>query len=85
MKHFRAPKCIRVCVLITECIIQLQTLHKPIQESFSLLSYRLKDQLVLLSADGPHRNVLKFKPPMCFSKEDAHLAVGKIDQILTGY
>ncbi|XP_062850197.1 ethanolamine-phosphate phospho-lyase isoform X3 [Trichomycterus rosablanca] len=45
--------------------------------------YRLKDQQVLLSADGPHRNVLKFKPPLCFSKEDADLAVGKIDQILT--
>ncbi|XP_062371810.1 ethanolamine-phosphate phospho-lyase [Sardina pilchardus] len=45
--------------------------------------YRLKEQRILLSADGPHRNVLKFKPPMCFSKEDADLAVEKIDQILT--
>ncbi|XP_065145024.1 ethanolamine-phosphate phospho-lyase [Paramisgurnus dabryanus] len=45
--------------------------------------YRLKEQRILLSADGPHRNVLKFKPPMCFSREDAELAVGKIDQILT--
>lgn len=45
--------------------------------------YRLKEQRILLSADGPHRNVLKFKPPMCFSREDADLAVGKIDQILT--
>ncbi|KAF7706296.1 ethanolamine-phosphate phospho-lyase [Silurus meridionalis] len=45
--------------------------------------YRLKDQRVLLSADGPHRNVLKFKPPLCFSREDADLAVGQIDQILT--
>ncbi|XP_056600358.1 ethanolamine-phosphate phospho-lyase [Triplophysa dalaica] len=45
--------------------------------------YRLKEQRILLSADGPHRNVLKFKPPMCFSEEDAELAVEKIDQILT--
>ncbi|KAL7880150.1 hypothetical protein SRHO_G00024040 [Serrasalmus rhombeus] len=45
--------------------------------------YRLKDQRILLSADGPHRNVLKFKPPMCFSTADADLAVEKIDQILT--
>ncbi|XP_051560784.1 ethanolamine-phosphate phospho-lyase-like [Myxocyprinus asiaticus] len=44
--------------------------------------YRLKEQRILLSADGPHRNVLKFKPPMCFSREDAELAVEKIDQIL---
>lgn len=45
--------------------------------------YRLKEQLILLSADGPHRNVLKFKPPMCFTIEDVDLVVDKIDQILT--
>lgn len=45
--------------------------------------YRLKEQRILLSADGPHRNILKFKPPMCFSREDAELVVEKIDQILT--
>ncbi|TNN83941.1 Ethanolamine-phosphate phospho-lyase [Liparis tanakae] len=44
---------------------------------------RLKEQYILLSADGPHRNVLKFKPPMCFTKEDADLLVGKLDHILT--
>ncbi|KAG7458935.1 hypothetical protein MATL_G00225890 [Megalops atlanticus] len=45
--------------------------------------YKLKEQHILLSADGPHRNVLKFKPPMCFSEEDAKFAVDKIDEILT--
>ncbi|KAM6949609.1 ethanolamine-phosphate phospho-lyase-like [Aplochiton taeniatus] len=44
---------------------------------------RLKEQHVLLSADGPHRNVLKFKPPMCFSETDADMVVEKIDSILT--
>ncbi|XP_071782674.1 ethanolamine-phosphate phospho-lyase isoform X1 [Centroberyx gerrardi] len=45
--------------------------------------YKLKEQHVLLSADGPHRNVLKFKPPMCFTEEDADAVVEKIDRILT--
>ncbi|XP_024144258.1 ethanolamine-phosphate phospho-lyase isoform X2 [Oryzias melastigma] len=45
--------------------------------------YKLKEQFVLLSADGPHRNVLKFKPPLCFSTEDADLVVEKMDVILT--
>ncbi|XP_033871097.1 ethanolamine-phosphate phospho-lyase-like isoform X1 [Acipenser ruthenus] len=45
--------------------------------------YKLKEQNILLSADGPHRNILKFKPPMCFSEEDAKFAVDKIDEILT--
>ncbi|XP_008434063.1 ethanolamine-phosphate phospho-lyase isoform X2 [Poecilia reticulata] len=44
---------------------------------------RLKEQHVLLSADGPHRNVLKFKPPLCFTTEDADLVVEKLDPILT--
>lgn len=45
--------------------------------------YKLKEQHVLLSADGPYRNVLKFKPPMCFSETDADTVVDKIDSILT--
>uniref|UniRef100_UPI00398E8862 ethanolamine-phosphate phospho-lyase-like n=1 Tax=Pristiophorus japonicus TaxID=55135 RepID=UPI00398E8862 len=45
--------------------------------------YRLKEQNILLSADGPHRNVLKFKPPMCFTMEDAKFVVEEIDEILT--
>lgn len=54
------------------------------KEIIYILPHRLKEQYILLSADGPHRNVLKFKPPMCFTEEDADLVVGKIDQILTG-
>lgn len=46
--------------------------------------HRLKEQRILLSADGPHRNILKFKPPMCFSMEDAKLVVDQIDELLTG-
>uniref|UniRef100_W5KVF0 Ethanolamine-phosphate phospho-lyase n=1 Tax=Astyanax mexicanus TaxID=7994 RepID=W5KVF0_ASTMX len=55
----------------------------PATDEAQTVIYRLKDQRILLSADGPHRNVLKFKPPMCFTTEDADLAVDKIDQILT--
>ncbi|GCB70415.1 hypothetical protein scyTo_0005670, partial [Scyliorhinus torazame] len=43
----------------------------------------LKKELILLSTDGPDRNVLKFKPPMCFTMEDAQYLVEKIDRILT--
>ncbi|KAM9426188.1 ethanolamine-phosphate phospho-lyase [Pholidichthys leucotaenia] len=45
--------------------------------------YRLKKEHILLSADGPHRNVLKFKPPMCFTTEDVDLVMEKMDLILT--
>ncbi|XP_019377502.1 PREDICTED: ethanolamine-phosphate phospho-lyase [Gavialis gangeticus] len=47
------------------------------------LVYKLKERHILLSADGPHRNILKFKPPMSFTREDAKFAVDQIDALLT--
>ncbi|XP_012621687.2 ethanolamine-phosphate phospho-lyase isoform X2 [Microcebus murinus] len=44
---------------------------------------RMKEKGVLLSADGPHRNVLKLKPPMCFAGEDAEFLVDQLDRVLT--
>lgn len=45
---------------------------------------RLKENHILLSTDGPGKNVLKFKPPMCFSLDNAQHLVAKLDAILTG-
>nr|XP_023420095.1 ethanolamine-phosphate phospho-lyase [Cavia porcellus] len=45
--------------------------------------YKMKEKRVLLSADGPHRNVLKIKPPMCFTAEDAEFMVEQLDAVLT--
>ncbi|XP_018012387.1 ethanolamine-phosphate phospho-lyase [Hyalella azteca] len=44
---------------------------------------RLKEQYVLLSSDGPHRNVLKFKSPLVFSEDDVREVVNKLDVVLT--
>lgn len=43
---------------------------------------RLKQQLILFSADGPNRNVLKFKPPMVLSLKDADHLLKTLDSIL---
>jgi len=37
---------------------------------------------VLLSTDGPHENVLKMKPPLVFSKDNADEVVDKLDLVL---
>jgi 4-aminobutyrate aminotransferase-like enzyme len=42
-----------------------------------------KEQGVLLSTDGPFRNVIKIKPPMVFDSADADRLVDVIDQALT--
>lgn len=36
----------------------------------------------ICSADGPHSNVLKFKPPLCFNKEDLNIAIDALDKAL---
>jgi len=42
---------------------------------------RMKEQFIVLSADGPHRNVLKFKPPMVFSMQDVDHLILVLDTI----
>lgn len=50
---------------------------------YNSVSCRMKESFILLSADGPDRNVLKMKPPMCFSKENCDEFIAKLDEILT--
>ncbi|XP_003970443.1 5-phosphohydroxy-L-lysine phospho-lyase [Takifugu rubripes] len=56
----------------------------PATKTASLLVKRLKEEdRICISTDGPWENVVKFKPPMCFSMDDAELVVNCIDRILT--
>lgn len=41
--------------------------------------------IVQISTDGPFHNVLKIKPPMCFSKQDAKTLFHAIDKALGEY
>ncbi|XP_075398171.1 5-phosphohydroxy-L-lysine phospho-lyase isoform X2 [Tenrec ecaudatus] len=64
-------------------LIQDEATRKPATEEADYLVSRMKENYILLSTDGPGRNVLKFKPPMCFSFEDAHQVVAVLDAVLT--
>uniref|UniRef100_A0A674IFF2 Ethanolamine-phosphate phospho-lyase n=1 Tax=Terrapene triunguis TaxID=2587831 RepID=A0A674IFF2_9SAUR len=65
-------------------LVKDQQKRTPATAEAQHIIYKLKEQRILLSADGPHRNILKFKPPMCFTMEDAKLVVDQIDELLTG-
>ena len=43
----------------------------PLPEKVSYLANRMKERGILMSVDGPQYNVLKIKPPMVFSMENA--------------
>jgi ethanolamine-phosphate phospho-lyase len=42
----------------------------------------LKNNFILTGTDGPFENVLKIKPPMCFSKENVEAFVGVLEKVL---
>lgn len=56
----------------------------PATETAAWVVKRLKeDDKICVSTDGPWENIIKFKPPMCFTMEDTELVVKCIDRILT--
>ncbi|XP_025090287.1 ethanolamine-phosphate phospho-lyase-like [Pomacea canaliculata] len=56
--------------------------REPNNEAATYLIFRMKQKHILLSQDGPHCNVVKFKPPMPFSHEDVDLVMNKLDMTL---
>ncbi|XP_008831983.1 5-phosphohydroxy-L-lysine phospho-lyase isoform X4 [Nannospalax galili] len=64
-------------------LIKDEAMRTPATQETEYVVSRLKDKHILLSADGPGRNVLKFKPPMCFSLDNAQYVVAVLDDILT--
>ncbi|WP_296701662.1 aminotransferase class III-fold pyridoxal phosphate-dependent enzyme [Algoriphagus sp.] len=49
----------------------------------SLIKNELRNRNILISTDGPYDNVLKTKPPLCFSKSNAKIVVENIGDILS--
>jgi len=44
---------------------------------------RLRESGVLAGTDGPFHNVIKIRPPLCFSEDDADIVVAALDGILS--
>lgn len=63
--------------------IELTDFQKiPLPEQTHYLSNRMKDFKILTSIDGPQHNVLKIKPPMCFSIENSDCFLATLRKIL---
>jgi 4-aminobutyrate aminotransferase-like enzyme len=43
---------------------------------------RLRDHRILIGSDGPHDNVLKIRPPLCFTSEDADHLLAVLGDVL---
>lgn len=58
-----------------------QRLPAPRQAAY--VAERLRDLGVLVGTDGPDRNVLKLRPPLCLEPHDVDLLVAAFDRVLT--
>ncbi|MCW9036646.1 aminotransferase class III-fold pyridoxal phosphate-dependent enzyme, partial [Altibacter sp.] len=54
---------------------------EPLPEHASYLTNRMKALGILMSTDGPNHNVLKIKPPMIFSKENAQELIFRLKTV----
>ncbi|MGY5877137.1 MAG: aminotransferase class III-fold pyridoxal phosphate-dependent enzyme, partial [Candidatus Thorarchaeota archaeon] len=64
-----------------ELVLSRETLE-PARDQARYIVERMKDRGVLISLDGPLHNVLKIKPPIVFTKENADYLVEQLDRIL---
>ncbi len=65
-----------------ELVIDRYTLD-PAPEHADYIINRMKDHGILISTDGPLHNVLKLKPPMVFTEENADEVVAALDKIFS--
>lgn len=65
-----------------ELVLDRDTRAPAHREARELVN-RLKDRGILLGTDGPFNNVVKIKPPMVITREDADMFVRILDDCLT--
>ena len=56
---------------------------EPAEKEAAWLANRMRENGILMSTDGPFHNVLKIKPPMCFSKENVNFFAETLDSVLS--
>jgi 4-aminobutyrate aminotransferase-like enzyme len=54
--------------------------REPSPEVAKEIINKMKYNGILISSDGPYNNVLKLKPPMVFSRDDAELVINCLEQ-----
>lgn len=69
--------------------IGVEIIHPDSKKTNRPLAHHIKNELrhrhILVSTDGPDDSVLKSKPPLCFTKENAQEVVVNIKDILDSY
>jgi len=70
-------------LLIGIDLVKYRITKEAATEEAAYVITRMKDERVLLSAEGKYSNVLKIKPPMVFDEEHAETLISQLDTILS--
>ena len=57
---------------------------KPNTDLATFVQNGLKEKGIMVGTDGPFVNVIKIKPPICFTKENADELAGNLEKIIRG-
>jgi 4-aminobutyrate aminotransferase-like enzyme len=63
-------------------LVRDRTTLEPAGPEAGEVADRMRHRGVLLGTDGPHHNVLKIRPPLCFTAADADLLLAALDGVL---
>lgn len=56
--------------------------RSPAKRQASYVVNRLREEGILAGTDGPHHNVIKLRPPLCFNAADARSFTSSLDSVL---
>ena len=59
--------------------------YKPNSNLAGLIKNQLRESNILIGTDGKHNNVLKTKPPLCFSKKNVDEVIQRIDEAINKF
>lgn len=85
MKKYKCIGDVRGSGLFIGIEIVKDSKTSPHTELANHIKNEMRNRNILISTDGRYDNVLKTKPPLCFSKENAEKVVGAIDNILSSF
>jgi ethanolamine-phosphate phospho-lyase len=54
----------------------------PATKEAQFILYRMKNKCIILSVEGPYSNIIKIKPPICFSKKNVDELVEHLDDTI---
>lgn len=63
-------------------LVESRDARTPATRAARYIANRMRDLGVLVSTDGPDNNVLKIKPPMCFTEHDAEMSASTLEAVL---